>query len=45
MRRAVGDAGAVFISVGIAVSSVGFLSQASLTSPRVYYAMAPLASS
>jgi APA family basic amino acid/polyamine antiporter len=40
MRRAVGDAGAVFISIGIAVSAVGFLSQATLTSPRVYYAMA-----
>jgi basic amino acid/polyamine antiporter, APA family len=40
MRRAVGDSGALFISVGIAISALGFLSQASLTSPRVYYAMA-----
>lgn len=40
MRRAVGDAGASFISVGIAISALGFLSQASLTSPRVYFAMA-----
>ena len=40
MRQAVGDWGAVFISVGIAISALGFLSQASLTSPRVYYAMA-----
>ena len=40
MRRAVGDWGALFISVGIAISALGFLSQASLTSPRVYYAMA-----
>ena len=40
MRLAVGDSGAVFISVGIAISALGFLSQASLTSPRVYYAMA-----
>ena len=40
MRLAVGDAAAIFISVGIAISALGFLSQASLTSPRVYYAMA-----
>jgi APA family basic amino acid/polyamine antiporter len=40
MRLAVGDAGALFISVAIAISALGFLSQASLTSPRVYYAMA-----
>jgi APA family basic amino acid/polyamine antiporter len=40
MRRALGDPGAAFISVGIAVSALGFLSQATLTSPRVYYAMA-----
>jgi basic amino acid/polyamine antiporter, APA family len=40
MRLAVGDAGAIFISVGIAISALGFLSQASLTSPRVYFAMA-----
>ena len=40
MRQAVGDGAALFISVGIAISALGFLSQASLTSPRVYFAMA-----
>jgi APA family basic amino acid/polyamine antiporter len=40
MRLALGTPGAVLLSAGIAVSAVGFLSQAVLTSPRVYYAMA-----
>ena len=40
MRRALGAPGAVLLSAGIAVSAIGFLSQAVLTSPRVYYAMA-----
>jgi len=40
MRRAFGDGGARFIAVGIAVSTFGFLAQAMLTNPRVYYAMA-----
>ncbi|MGH7678642.1 MAG: APC family permease [Gemmatimonadaceae bacterium] len=40
MRRAVGEGGARLIAAGIAVSSVGFLSQGMLTAPRVYYAMA-----
>jgi APA family basic amino acid/polyamine antiporter len=40
MRRAFGDAGAALISLGIAISAIGFISQATLTSPRVYYAMA-----
>jgi basic amino acid/polyamine antiporter, APA family len=40
MRRALGDAGARAIAVGIAVSTLGFLSQSMLTAPRVYYAMA-----
>jgi len=40
MRAVLGSAGAVVISAGIAVSAIGFLSQATLTSPRVYYAMA-----
>jgi len=40
MRRAVGEAGAVAIAVGIAVSTLGFLSQGILTAPRVYFAMA-----
>jgi APA family basic amino acid/polyamine antiporter len=40
MRRAVGERGAVFIAAGIAVSTLGFLSQSILTAPRVYFAMA-----
>jgi APA family basic amino acid/polyamine antiporter len=40
MRQALGAPGAAILSAGIAVSAVGFLSQAVLTSPRVYYAMA-----
>ena len=40
MRRALGGTGAVLIAAGIAVSTVGFLSQGMLTAPRVYYAMA-----
>ena len=40
MRRALGDRGARLIALGIAVSTVGFLSQSILTAPRVYYAMA-----
>lgn len=40
MRRAVGDGGARLIAAGIAVSTIGFLSQGMLTAPRVYYAMA-----
>lgn len=40
MTRALGAPGAAVLSAGIAVSAVGFLSQAVLTSPRVYYAMA-----
>src|SRR4029077_18893439 len=39
-RRALGDTGARLIAAGIAVSTVGFLSQGMLTAPRVYYAMA-----
>lgn len=39
-RLALGRTGAVLLSVGIAISALGFLSQATLTSPRVYYAMA-----
>src|SRR5262249_49886053 len=35
-----GDTGAAILSIGIAISALGFLSQATLTSPRVYYAMA-----
>jgi len=40
MRRAAGQTGATLIAVGIAVSTLGFLSQGILTAPRVYYAMA-----
>jgi APA family basic amino acid/polyamine antiporter len=40
MRRALGEVGARAIAVGIAVSTLGFLSQSMLTAPRVYYAMA-----
>ena len=40
MRRALGERGARAIAVGIAISTLGFLSQSMLTAPRVYYAMA-----
>jgi APA family basic amino acid/polyamine antiporter len=40
MRIVLGDRGARLIALGIAVSTVGFLSQAILTAPRVYFAMA-----
>jgi basic amino acid/polyamine antiporter, APA family len=40
MERALGAAGARLIAAGIAISTLGFLSQSMLTAPRVYYAMA-----
>jgi basic amino acid/polyamine antiporter, APA family len=40
MRLALGERGAKLIAVGIAVSTLGFLSQGMLTAPRVYFAMA-----
>ena len=40
MRIALGERGAQWIAVGIAISTLGFLSQSMLTTPRVYYAMA-----
>jgi APA family basic amino acid/polyamine antiporter len=40
MRIALGERGAQWIAAGIAVSTLGFLSQSMLTTPRVYYAMA-----
>jgi APA family basic amino acid/polyamine antiporter len=40
MRTALGPRGAQWIAVGIAISTLGFLSQSMLTAPRVYYAMA-----
>jgi len=40
MRLAWGTRGAQVIAWGVAISTVGFLSQSILTAPRVYYAMA-----
>ncbi|HVR44280.1 MAG TPA: amino acid permease [Thermoanaerobaculia bacterium] len=40
MRAALGEPGAKLIAVGIAISTLGFLSQGMLTAPRVYLAMA-----
>jgi basic amino acid/polyamine antiporter, APA family len=40
MRLALGERGASLIAAGIAISTLGFLSQGILTAPRVYYAMA-----
>jgi APA family basic amino acid/polyamine antiporter len=40
MRAAMGDRGAWWIATGIAISTLGFLSQGMLTAPRVYNAMA-----
>jgi APA family basic amino acid/polyamine antiporter len=40
MRHALGEKGARAIAAGIAISTLGFLSQGMLTAPRVYYAMA-----
>ena len=40
MLLALGETGAKIIAIGIAVSTVGFLSQSMLTAPRVYFAMA-----
>lgn len=40
MRLAMGDRGAWWIAMGIAISTLGFLSQGMLTAPRVYNAMA-----
>jgi APA family basic amino acid/polyamine antiporter len=40
MRHALGTRGAKVIACGIAISTMGFLSQSILTAPRVYYAMA-----
>jgi basic amino acid/polyamine antiporter, APA family len=40
MRLAFGPAGAQAIAAGIAISTLGFLSQGMLTAPRVYFAMA-----
>jgi APA family basic amino acid/polyamine antiporter len=40
MRRALGGMGARLIAAAIAISTLGFLSNAMLTYPRVYFAMA-----
>ena len=40
MRIALGPTGVRLIAVGIAISTLGFLSQSILTAPRVYFAMA-----
>lgn len=40
MRAALGETGATLIAGGIAISTLGFLSQGILTAPRVYFAMA-----
>ena len=40
MRAALGENGARWIALGIAISALGFLSQGMLTTPRVYFAMA-----
>jgi len=45
MRAALGERGAQWIALGIAISTLGFLSQGILTAPRVYYAMAGMVSS
>jgi APA family basic amino acid/polyamine antiporter len=40
MRAVLGERGGRFIAAGVAISTVGFLSQSMLTAPRVYFAMA-----
>lgn len=40
MQRVLGSRGAAFMAVGIAISTLGFLSQSVLTYPRVFFAMA-----
>lgn len=40
MRLAMGERGATIIALGIAISTLGYLSQSVLTAPRVYFAMA-----
>jgi basic amino acid/polyamine antiporter, APA family len=39
MRIAMGETGARLIAMGIAISTLGFLSQSVLTAPRVYFTM------
>lgn len=40
MRRALGGTGSAIIAIAVALSTLGFLSNAMLTYPRVYFAMA-----
>jgi len=40
MQKAIGERGALFMALAIAVSTLGFLSQGMLTAPRVFFAMA-----
>lgn len=40
MRIVLGPRGAAVIAVGIMIAALGYISQAALTAPRVYYAMA-----
>jgi APA family basic amino acid/polyamine antiporter len=40
MRLVLGEKGKAMIAIGIAISTLGFLSQSMLTAPRVYFAMA-----
>jgi APA family basic amino acid/polyamine antiporter len=40
MQKAFGERGGTLIAIGIAISTLGFLSQGMLTAPRVYFAMA-----
>src|SRR5437763_16540873 len=40
MQKVLGPTGGKLIAIGIAISTLGFLSQSMLTAPRVYYAMA-----
>lgn len=40
MQAAFGNTGGRLIAAGIAISTLGFLSQGMLTAPRIYYAMA-----
>jgi APA family basic amino acid/polyamine antiporter len=40
LQKVIGERGATFMAVAIAVSALGFLSQGMLTAPRVFFAMA-----
>jgi APA family basic amino acid/polyamine antiporter len=40
MRLALGERGATLVALGITISALGYLSSATLTTPRVYFAMA-----